>query len=83
MYSYKPSSVCADEILFDVKDGKITNVEFIGGCPGNAIGLANLLEGMEVEEAIKRLKGVRCGAKNTSCPDQFAKALEDIIKNSR
>lgn len=83
MYSYKPSSVCADEILFDVKDGKITNAEFVGGCPGNAIGLANLLEGMKVEEAIKRLKGVRCGAKNTSCPDQFAKALEDIIKISR
>ncbi|CDF57520.1 TIGR03905 family TSCPD domain-containing protein [Thermobrachium celere] len=79
MYSYKPISVCADEILFDIKDNKITNVEFVGGCPGNAIGIASLLEGMEVEEAIKRLKGIKCGSKNTSCPDQFAKALEEII----
>lgn len=79
MYSYKPSSVCADEILFDVEDGRIKNVQFIGGCPGNLIGLANLLDGMEIKEAIIRLKGVKCGDKETSCPDQFAKALENII----
>lgn len=71
MYRYKPSNVCADEILFDVKDGKIKDVKFIGGCPGNLIGLASLLEGMEVDEAIKRLSGVKCGTRGTSCPEQF------------
>ncbi|MGY0372594.1 TIGR03905 family TSCPD domain-containing protein [Clostridium sp. JNZ J1-5] len=82
MYSYTTSGVCSREINFDIKDNKIKNVLFIGGCDGNLKGLSRLVEGMEVTEAIKRLKGINCKQKLTSCPDQLAKALEEYIKNN-
>ncbi|AWZ49177.1 TIGR03905 family protein [Clostridiaceae bacterium 14S0207] len=80
MFTYKPTGVCAKEIQFDIKDGKITKVSFIGGCEGNLKGLSSLLEGMNVDEAIKRLEGINCHNKGTSCPDQFAHALKEHIK---
>jgi len=79
MYTYKTSGVCAKQIEFNVEDTKLISVKFIGGCPGNALGLSKLIEGMDVAEAVKKLKGVACGEKNTSCPDQLAKALEELV----
>lgn len=79
MHSYVPKNVCSKKINFDVIDNKITNVSFVGGCPGNLEGISKLIEGMSVEEAITRLKGIKCGSKPTSCPDQLSKALEDFI----
>ena len=79
MYSYKLSGVCSKEVNFDVEDNKLKNVTFIGGCPGNLLGLAKLLEGMELEDAAQRLKGIGCRDKSTSCPDQFSQAIEDLI----
>ena len=74
---YNPTGVCSKEIQFDVDDqNRIHNVTFLGGCNGNLQGIASLVEGMEVEDAIRRLSGIKCGAKATSCPDQFAKALQ-------
>ena len=76
MYQYKTKGTCAQQILFDIRDGKVHDVEFISGCPGNTQGVAVLVEGMDVDEVIARLKGIRCGRKPTSCPDQLALALE-------
>ncbi|MCH1981097.1 TIGR03905 family TSCPD domain-containing protein [Ruminococcus sp. OA3] len=73
---YKTKGVCSSSIQFEVKDGKVHNVQFQGGCSGNTKGLASLVEGMEVAEVINRLEGIRCGFKQTSCPDQLAKALK-------
>ncbi len=78
MKVFKTSGVCAKEIQFELEDNKIKSVNFIGGCPGNLIGISHLVVGMEVSEAVNRLKGITCGSKNTSCPDQLAKALEAL-----
>ena len=75
MYSYKTSGVCSSGIDFEIENGIIKEVKFIGGCSGNTQGISALLAGMPVEEAISRLSGIRCGFKPTSCPDQLAKAL--------
>ena len=72
---YNTKGVCSRSITFDVKDNKVTDVQFEGGCSGNTQGFARLVEGMDIEEAIKRMKGIRCGFKSTSCPDQLALAL--------
>ena len=77
--NYKTQSVCSRSIDIDVEDGTIISVKFNGGCAGNTQGVANLLKGMKVEEAIERLEGIRCGFKPTSCPDQLAKALKKHI----
>ena len=82
MYSYEPTGVCSRKINFEIVDNKITEVVFIGGCPGNALGLSTLLIGMEVNDAIKKLKGINCGDKITSCPDQLAIALEKLVVNA-
>lgn len=74
---YKTQGVCARSIEIDVEKNIIKNVHFVGGCSGNTQGVASLLVGMTVEEAIKRLSGIRCGFKPTSCPDQLAKALQE------
>lgn len=75
-YSYTTSGTCSREIYFDVEDGKVRNVEFLGGCNGNLKGIAALVEGMDVDEAISRIEGITCGLKKTSCPDQLAQALK-------
>lgn len=72
---YNTKGVCSRSITFDVKDNKVTDVQFEGGCSGNTQGVARLVEGMDIDEAIKRMKGIRCGFKSTSCPDQLALAL--------
>ena len=75
---YRPKGVCSQKITFDVEDGIVKNVKFLGGCNGNLQGIASLVEGMPVEEVIEKLEGIKCGYKDTSCPDQLAKALEEI-----
>ena len=82
MYSYEPKGVCSNKINFKIVDDKITEVVFTGGCPGNLLGISTLVKGMEVKEAIKKLKGIRCGDKSTSCPDQLALALEELVVNA-
>ena len=75
---YKTKGVCASAVSFDLVDGKITGAKFTGGCSGNTQGVCALVEGMDAKEAIKRLSGIRCGFKSTSCPDQLAKALKKV-----
>jgi len=75
-YTYTTRGTCSREILFEIEDGKLKNVTFIGGCNGNLKGIGSLVEGMEVEEIISRLEGTTCGMKSTSCPDQLAQALK-------
>ena len=74
-YSYRPRGVCSQNFDFDLEDGKIVSLKVTGGCDGNLKGIASLLAGMEIDEAIRRMEGIRCGFKSTSCPDQLAKAL--------
>lgn len=76
--TYKTSGTCSVEINFDLEDNKIYNLEFTGGCNGNLKGIAALVEGQDKDEVIKKIKGIKCGYRNTSCPDQLAKALESI-----
>ena len=75
---YKTQGTCASAIDVEVKDGRIESVQFIGGCNGNTQGISALVKGMMVQEAIDRLKGIKCGFKSTSCPDQLARALEQM-----
>lgn len=74
---YRTSGVCSQLINYEIKDGKVYNVSFVGGCNGNLQGIGKLVEGMEVSEVISRLEGIKCGFKSTSCPDQLAKALKE------
>ena len=75
---YQTKGTCSTSIDVEVEDGKIKFVQFFGGCNGNLKGIASLVTGMEIEDAMSRLKGIRCGFKPTSCPDQLAHALEQI-----
>lgn len=77
-YEYKTKGTCSQRILFDIVDGKVRNVQFIGGCNGNLQGISRLVEGLEVNEVIEKFEGIHCGMKPTSCPDQLAKALKDV-----
>ena len=77
--TYKTQGVCSQTIDFDIEDGKVRNVRFYGGCNGNTQGVARLVEGMDVNEAIARMEGIQCGFKGTSCPDQLAKALKQAL----
>ena len=79
--NYKTKGTCSREISFDVVDNKVTNVRFLGGCSGNTQGVAALVEGMDVNEAIKRMDGIDCAGRGTSCPDQLAKALKLYLEN--
>ena len=76
--TYKPKGTCSTEMNFDVVDGKIYNLVVTNGCNGNLKGIAALVEGQDVEEVKKKLKGITCGMKPTSCPDQLARALEEL-----
>lgn len=75
-FEYKTKGTCSQMIFFDIDEGKIHNVAFMGGCNGNLQGISKLVEGMDIDEAISRLDGIHCGAKPTSCPDQLANALK-------
>ena len=77
---YKTSGVCSSAISFEIdNEGKVRDVKFQGGCSGNTQGVAALVEGMDATEAVKRLEGIRCGFRPTSCPDQLAKALKGAL----
>lgn len=77
-YRYQPKGVCSYEMIIEIDGNTIKRVTIEGGCAGNTVGVSRLVEGMNIEEAIKRLKGIPCGMKGTSCPDQLARALEEI-----
>ena len=77
-YEYKTKGTCSQRIFFEVEEGKVKNVQFVGGCNGNLKGIAALVEGMAIEDVISRVEGIHCGMKATSCPDQLAKALKEV-----
>lgn len=80
--TYQTKGTCSKLINVDVdEDGRICNVSFVGGCNGNLKGICSLVRGMKTEDVIKRLDGIRCGTKNTSCPDQLCRALEDLSED--
>ena len=78
-YTYIPRGVCSRMILVEIEDDIITNCQFMGGCSGNTQGIAKLVVGMDANDAIEKLKGIDCGGKGTSCPDQLATALEEAL----
>ena len=78
-YTYQTSGTCSREIIFEIIDGKLRNVQYIGGCNGNLKGIGALIEGMDAQEAIARLEGITCGPKSTSCPDQLARAIKKAL----
>jgi len=79
-FSYKTKGVCSNTIQFEIENNILTNVSYQGGCHGNLQGISALVEGMDADEVINRVKGIRCGYKETSCPDQLANALEAAKK---
>ena len=82
-YEYKTKGTCSSRILFDIEDGKLKNVEYIGGCNGNLQGISSLVRGMKAADAIERMRGIRCGFKPTSCPDQLSIALEKALEEEK
>lgn len=80
MLRYKTSGTCSQQILFDLDGDIVRSVEFIGGCNGNLQGIGKLVEGMKAEEVIEKLKGISCGGRPTSCPDQLARALTAALE---
>ena len=77
IYEYSPEGVCSNKMIFNIENNIIKNIKIIGGCPGNGLGISSLLKDLDIDEAIKRLEGIKCGFKPTSCPDQIAKALKE------
>ncbi|MEA4892897.1 MAG: TIGR03905 family TSCPD domain-containing protein [Peptococcaceae bacterium] len=78
-YEYIPRGVCTRKIIADIaQDGTVEGISFIGGCPGNTIGIGRLVKGMKIDQVIETLEGVKCGGRNTSCPDQLALMLNEI-----
>ena len=80
-YTYKTKGTCSQMINFEVEDNKVKNVQFFGGCNGNLKGIAALVEGMDIDEVIARVEGVKCGMKSTSCPDQLAIAIAQCLES--
>lgn len=78
---YKPDGVCTKMMNIEIEDDIIQSVDFIGGCAGNAQGIATLIKGMKIDYVIDKLNGIKCGFRDTSCPDQLAKALREYKKN--
>ena len=79
-YTFRPRGVCSQQMRLEIDDqGIIQEMEVIGGCSGNLQGISALVKGMKAQEAIERLKGIRCGFKSTSCPDQLARGLEKAL----
>lgn len=78
-YSYTPKGVCSRQIEFEIDNGILKNVRFTGGCPGNLKALSALVEGMPYEEVLKRLSGIQCGFRKTSCSDQLTKAIKEAV----
>lgn len=82
MYDYAPQGTCSKKITFELDNGMVKSVSFLGGCLGNLQGISHLVEGMKAEDVISRLEGITCGDKPTSCPDQFAQALKKALASS-
>lgn len=80
--NYKPTGICPSNIEFELVDGKVHNVKYTGGCNGNLQGVSALVEGMDARDVVKKLKGIKCGYKPTSCPDQLSKALEAAMSEA-
>lgn len=78
-YEFTPKGVCSQKIYLDVEDGIVNDVKFVGGCNGNLKGISSLVRGMTAEAVIEKLSGIRCGMKSTSCPDQLAAALKELV----
>ena len=79
-YKYTPEGVCSMQIIFEIENNIIKKLKIVGGCPGNTVGVSKLVEGRNIDEVIEMLKGIQCGIKGTSCPDQIARALEEYKK---
>lgn len=79
-YEYTPKGVCSRKMVIEIEDGILTDIQIVGGCSGNLQGISSLVKGMPVEEVIKRLEGIKCGFKGTSCPDQLAQALKEATE---
>ena len=80
-YSYKCRGTCSSKVEFEIDGNIVSNISFTGGCNGNLKGIASLAEGMDTDTVIERLKGITCGFKSTSCPDQLARAIEEVKKD--
>jgi uncharacterized protein (TIGR03905 family) len=79
MYTYMTKGTCSTQVYVHIEDGILKDAEFVGGCNGNLKGICALVKGMPVEEVKSRLSGIKCGFKQTSCPDQLAKAIEEAM----
>ena len=77
-HTYQTKGTCSKQITFDLNDGVVSNVSYLGGCNGNLQGISQLVRGQHIDDVMKRLNGIRCGAKGTSCPDQLCRALEQL-----
>lgn len=82
-YSYTPSGVCSKQIVFELKDGKLRNIKFTGGCPGNLAAISKLLDGADALETVKKLQGNDCGGRGTSCADQLAMAVALALEEQK
>ena len=76
-YIYEPQGVCSMQMIFEIEEDTIKDLKIIGGCPGNTVGVSLLVKGRKVDEVIELLKGIPCGLRGTSCPDQVSKALQE------
>ena len=83
IFQYVPKGICAQRIILDIEDGVIRDLNIVGGCDGNHKGLTALVKGMKVEDVKEKLRGIRCGFRDTSCPDQLSRALEDYEKKNQ
>ena len=81
--NYRPRGVCSQQMTVEIEDGVIQSFQVKGGCDGNLQGISRLVEGMRVDDAIRRLDGIHCGFKSTSCPDQLAQALSQAVEDGR
>ena len=79
-YRYQPEGVCSYEMIFEIDGDVVKSLKISGGCPGNTVGVAKFIENKKIDDIIKLLKGIDCGSRGTSCPDQIAKALEEYKK---
>lgn len=82
-YNYEPKGTCSKQMKIELEGDIIKKLTTIGGCAGNSQGVSRLVEGMKIEDVIKKLKGTPCGTRGTSCPDQLARALEEIVENKQ
>lgn len=77
IFEYNPKGVCSSKMIFKIEDNNIIDIKIIGGCPGNSLGVRSLIQNQKIDDIIEKLDGIRCGFKNTSCPDQISIALKE------